>query len=137
MGYSTDFEGSFELNKLADDELVNIMNILSGDIHDDEETPGTWCQWELKNRSTIEWDQNEKFYSYVEWLDYIINKILIPRGYVLNGDVTWYGEDNGDTGNILVQDNKISVGEVPRGEYVYEDYKSEYTHEEPKGDFEL
>jgi hypothetical protein len=72
--------------------------------------PSLWCQWLISdNKKEIAWDEGEKFYSYVEWIKYIIEKILAPRGYSLSGKVSWEGEDWGDTGTILIEDNKVSV----------------------------
>jgi hypothetical protein len=59
----------------------------------------------------IEWDGGEKFYNYTEWLVYIINKLLEPNGYVLNGVVQWQGEEVGDVGEIFVEDNKVFTQE--------------------------
>jgi predicted phosphohydrolase len=59
----------------------------------------------------IEWDGGEKFYNYTEWLVYLINKVLAPNGYVLNGVVEWSGEETGDVGEITVEDNKVFVQE--------------------------
>ncbi len=39
------------------------------------------------------WNGAEKFYNYVEWLQYLIDKILAPRGYTLNGECQWFGEN--------------------------------------------
>jgi hypothetical protein len=55
----------------------------------------------------IEWDTGEKFYDYVEWLEYIIYNFLAPKGYVLNGNVEWYGEDRADVGTIVVKSNIV------------------------------
>jgi hypothetical protein len=72
--------------------------------------PGLWLCWEMQeDRQTIVWNGQEKFYHYSEWIEYIIEKILKPRGYILNGNVEWRGEDSMDTGNILVVDNTIRV----------------------------
>lgn len=72
--------------------------------------PGLWCQWLIQDdRQTIEWDGSEKFYHYVEWLEYLIERILYPRGYVLNGQVRWQGERDGDSGTITVSDNCVSA----------------------------
>ena len=72
--------------------------------------PGLWCQWvPTEDDKGIEWDGNEKFYDYVEWITYIIDKILAPRGYTLNGEVTWQGEDSDDQGMIVVKNNKVST----------------------------
>jgi hypothetical protein len=97
--------------------------------HDQPEgQPGPWCQWvplhsehpystpdiededeDWEGFDCIGWDQGEKFYHYVEWLNYIINNFLEPWGYTLNGEVTWDGEDVGDIGVIEVCDNSIST----------------------------
>jgi hypothetical protein len=73
--------------------------------------PGLWCQWiPSEDRLHLTWDGGEKFYSYVEWLEYIIKNILIPRGYVLSGEVDWMGEDQrGDNGIIRVIDNVVTT----------------------------
>ena len=71
--------------------------------------PGLWCAWGIQeDRQTIEWDGGEKFYKYVEWIKYFIEKILAPRGYTLNGSVTWQGEDDADAGQIEIVDNAVS-----------------------------
>ena len=69
--------------------------------------PGLWCQWTSYDGLTLEWDGSEKFYNYTEWLYYLINKVFAPNGYVLNGTITYRGEDFGDFGEIYVQDNKV------------------------------
>ena len=70
--------------------------------------PGLWCQWvPSEDGQFIQWDGSEKFYNYVEWLKYLIDKILAPRGYKLNGVVGWQGEDRGDIGKIEVVDNVV------------------------------
>lgn len=80
--------------------------------------PSLWCQWKpTEDGWGLEWDQGEKFYNYVEWLEYIINW-LEPRGYVLNGSVDWVGEDSDDKGRIVVKDNIVKVLE---GKTVYEE----------------
>jgi hypothetical protein len=72
--------------------------------------PGLWCQWvPTEDLKGIEWDGNEKFYSYVEWLEYIIENFLKPWGYTLNGEVRWRGEEFSDIGVITVKDNAVST----------------------------
>ncbi len=72
--------------------------------------PSLWCQWVPNEDGTaIEWDGGEKFYAYSEWLFYIINKILAPNGYTLNGTVIWQGEETGDVGKIHVVNNVVTV----------------------------
>ena len=72
--------------------------------------PGLWLQWVMKDdRQTIEWDGGEKFYAYVEWMKYIIDKILAPKGYVVNGTICWSGEEVCDNGKLIVKNNKVSM----------------------------
>jgi hypothetical protein len=70
--------------------------------------PGLHCQWQpTLNGCGIEWNGHEKFYRYVEWLQYIIVHFLARWGYQLNGTVTWQGETASDGGKIVVVNNKI------------------------------
>lgn len=73
--------------------------------------PGLWCQWEPSpDGKTIGWDGGEKFYNYIEWIEYLIAHFLRPWGYALNGDVEWQGEEPGDRGIIRILGNEIKVG---------------------------
>ena len=70
--------------------------------------PGLWCNWRLNEKNnTIEWDEMDKFYDFIEWMEYLVN-ILSNRGYILNGKISWEGEDRDDTGTITVENNKVS-----------------------------
>lgn len=71
--------------------------------------PGLWCQWIIDDNDELVWDENEKFYNYVEWLNYLIYHFFAPLGYVLNGDITFEGEDSEDLGTIHVVDNVVDV----------------------------
>lgn len=76
-----------------------------------ETQPGLWCQWVIpsETRNTIVWDEGEKFYEYEKWLVYIIDRFLKPNGYIVNGQMMFQGEDEYDSGYILVDDNKVSL----------------------------
>ena len=72
--------------------------------------PTGYCQWILgEDDETLIWDGGEKFYYYVEWLEYLIKYIFGPWGIKLNGTVFWSGDDVLDTGKIVIKDNYISV----------------------------
>lgn len=76
--------------------------------------PGLWCQWApTEDGEAIGWDGGEKFYNYINWIKYIIQNFLKPWGVVLNGEVTWQGEDYDDFGKIVIDNNvvKIFIGE--------------------------
>ena len=155
MGYTTDFNGSFRLNKTLDEQTKTFLKKFAetrrmkrklgpeygvdgefyvdgagyaGQDHEasivDYNTPprtqpGLWCQWvPTEDGNFIEWDGGEKFYDYVEWLEYLIKNFLAPKGYVLNGEVQWQGEDTGDVGRIVVTDNVVRT---QRAKFVYDD----------------
>lgn len=71
--------------------------------------PGLWCQWIITDESELEWDGGEKFYNYIEWLEYLIENFFEPLGYKLNGVISWEGEETGDVGEIIVEDNKVTI----------------------------
>lgn len=71
--------------------------------------PGLWCDWKYDEYSNIiKWNGSEKFYNYVEWIKYLVEKILKPRGYTLTGSVDWRGEDEDDIGTINIFNNEVS-----------------------------
>lgn len=70
--------------------------------------PSLWCGWEPSSDGKyIAWDGAEKFYHYIEWIKYLIKSILAPRGYILNGQVQWRGEDWEDHGVIQIIQNEV------------------------------
>lgn len=71
--------------------------------------PGLWCQWIINDNNELVWDEGEKFYHYVEWLEYLIKHFFAPSGYVLNGTVFYEGEDSCDFGKIIVTDNVVKI----------------------------
>lgn len=72
--------------------------------------PGLWNKWVPTEDGTgIEWSGAEKFYDYVEWLEYMVENFLKPWGYTLNGSVKWRGEDFDDMGVITVKDNLVTT----------------------------
>ncbi len=73
--------------------------------------PSLWCQWVIED-GKLQWDGGEKFYNYVEWLDYLIEHFFHFWGYSLTGEIKWQGEDMNDRGLISVEDNNISITEL-------------------------
>ena len=81
--------------------------------------PGLWCQWVPSSDGTkIEWDEGEKFYDYIDWINYINDNFLKPWGCVLHGDVTWEGEESDDIGLIEAVNGVITVHEGPYRKYL-------------------
>lgn len=144
MGYTTELEGIFEVDRELDWETYGLLKGLNqtrrmkrnvgpeygveGEFYvqgkgfmgqDKDDTvisdsppstqPGLWCQWEIQDdRKTIKWDEGEKFYHYVEWISYIVERILEPRGYKLSGEVFWQGEEPDDRGKIVIEENIVN-----------------------------
>jgi len=73
--------------------------------------PGLWCHWTpTKDKKGIKWDDGgEKFYEAAPWMDYILNKILAPKGYIANGTIEAQGEELADHWWLHVENNKIST----------------------------
>jgi hypothetical protein len=85
--------------------------------------PSLWCQWILTDDGTqLVWDEVEKFYSYTEWLTYMVEKFFTPWGIKLNGSVEFQGEDDDDKGVITLKDSAIAEAEqnqAPTGSGCY------------------
>lgn len=65
----------------------------------------------VSDEIVLGWDGVEKFYKGAEWLQYIIDNIIEPNfpEYKLNGQLSWQGEEDEDTGTISVTDNIVSI----------------------------
>ncbi len=157
MGYTTDFNGSFKLNKKLDTETLEFLKKfnetrrmkrrmdakygIDGEFFVDAEgpfgqdrddtivdynrppstQPSLWCQWcPADDGSAIVWDGGEKFYEYVPWIKYVIVNFLAPKGYVLNGEVEWVGEDSSDRGIIEIVNNVVRT-KIGKISFEYED----------------
>lgn len=108
MGYTTNFDGRFELNKPLTVPDSNEIRAFSEERHEEGDFPSYYCQWvPTDDGMGIMWDGGEKFYEYVDWLIVVIDKFLKPKGYVLNGAVRYQGEEIGDVGRIEVKDNTV------------------------------
>lgn len=93
--------------------------------------PGLWCQWIPNDDGTaIVHDGGEKFYSYVEWIQYLIEHFLQPWGYKVNGKVNWSGEEQGDVGVIVIKDNIVKTHE---GKIVFEEELEEVASNDDLG----
>lgn len=98
-------EGCYFVNEKWDEESE--LSIVDYN-HPPKTQPGLWCQWiPTADGGGIQWNGMEKFYDYVEWLQYLINNFIEPWGYVLRGEVNWQGEEAADVGMIWVENNVI------------------------------
>ena len=130
MGYNTEFVGSFKLNDTIDEETKReLKNLeLKHDDYIETKKPGVWCQWKYnETENLIEFDGGEKFYDYIEWLLYIINKIITPSHCMLNGKMVFSGDDYDDLGIIWVKSNIVVIENITM-EKVYTILLNDYSH---------
>lgn len=116
MGYTTDFDGHFEFNRKLTKKELKAMETLYETRHEDgyKEKPSIWLQWiveEYHDTHYLVWDGNEKFYNYIEWLEYLIKYFFKPNNLSITGRVRWRGEEFDDMGTINVEDNDVEVME--------------------------
>ena len=111
MGYDTYFKGEFKLNKKLTKKVQKYLSNLYEDRHEDLEIfPSHNCSWIYDSKSqSIKWDGQERFYNYVEWIIWIIEGILRPRGYVLDGMIHFRGMCVRDQGMIMIENNEVEV----------------------------
>ena len=128
MGYSTDFSGGLNIEPQLTDEQVSEINDFSSERHGGNVShsgfPGFYCQWviteykvkkpdgEQTTVQILEWDGGEKFYDYIDWLKYLIKHFFSKWNVLLNGEITWEGEDHDDRGKIVVTNNVVDVYDI-------------------------
>ena len=111
MGYTTQFDGKFKLSKKLTAKRIKIINDFAEERH--EQTKNSkfpkyayYCQW-ITDGEAVYWDEGEKFYAYIEWLQYLIDNFFNPWKISLSGDVIWNGEEPGDIGMIYIEGDKV------------------------------
>lgn len=115
MGYTTTFTGKFKIvSSLTKKEYNTLIEFIDkrygGDVKPYKDMPGFYCQWTPDDEGEyLQWDGGEKFYNYVEWLEYLIENYFKPWNKKLNGSVEWHGEENSDIGIIKIKNNVINA----------------------------
>ena len=112
MGYNIHFTGEFKLNKPMSEidaaELMEFTDTRHGGDSKYVNTPGYWCQWVVtEDRTAIVWDEGEKFYESIKWIEWLLEHFIEVRGYELNGVVKWEGESGDDLGKICITNNNV------------------------------
>jgi hypothetical protein len=107
MGYSTYFTGKFKLNKqLTLDDYQWLKDFEENNPGDVSTYPSSRCGWmPSKGGRSIEWNGNDKFYDYLTGIDWLIKSFFKPKGYILNGEVAWRGQESEDVGKIIIKNN--------------------------------
>jgi hypothetical protein len=138
VDYKTEFQGCFRINKPLDESTYTFLRNFSfcerigldtlenkfgveGEFYNTPKNhinslnrpprtqPNFRCNWTIApDKQTVVWNQDKNFEDYVQWIEYIISKILAPRGYELNGIVQWRGERFDDNGTIKIENNVVN-----------------------------
>ena len=83
--------------------------------------PELWCDWSISCEKEIDddnimgylaWNGAEKFYSYVKWLEYLIDNFFKPTNLTLTGAVLAVGEEEKDATYIIIENNIINTYDV-------------------------
>lgn len=117
MGYNTDLGGEFEIAPTpTEDQLDEIADAIDAVAKEGRKGDLSYdCPWEISDgndgstRGAIVPCGWERPYGYVDWLECIAQEILAPRGFTLNGDCWWVGEEVDDRGTIYVKDNVVEA----------------------------
>jgi hypothetical protein len=117
MSYSTEFNEYFTLTpNLSSEQIATILQIARSPNQKWQPRPAlsgapfSWCHW-IPNHygNHLAWDGGERFYDYVEWLEYLIEFYFKPWGVVVSGEIDWQGDDCDDRGIIFAKDNKVEA----------------------------
>jgi hypothetical protein len=153
MGYNTEFSGSIAITPPLNPEEIAYLNKFSDTRRMDREKgpyfvdgteefgqgkdpdirnynsppngqPGLWCQWvPTEDGTAIVWNDQEKFYESVAWMEYLIEHFLKPgalaaaqlpflqANHILNGTITAQGEELDDRWLLVVKDNVVTKTE--------------------------
>lgn len=117
MSYTTRFSGHLTFNTpLSHPHWLQLKKFCEM-RHSEPGVPSTYCDWYPNNDGTALLAKNGQSSAFAAWLDYLIGYFFQPWGYILNGSVTWQGEDVSDRGVLTVTENVVrsSVEASPAG----------------------
>lgn len=107
MGYGIDVIGHFVISAKLDDETEKVMKSLENDgnvwlYREDEFYDGKNTKYELRFP-----DDFHGTADLAKDLVHVVKKVLQPRGYVVNGEITWTCPEEFEQGHISVSNNVI------------------------------
>jgi len=98
-------ELSDEHAMLLDEALTKSNPTLLGITAEEGQGLYHGCDWQLSGgRLSVEGESRGE---QDEWLRLLIVGFFQPNGYTLSGEVSWEGDQSGDTGVIHVDDNRV------------------------------
>ena len=109
VGLPVGQQGEFYVGSTSDFGQTRDKSIIDFNLSPKSQ-PGLWCDWVVSDDGKyLEWNGSEKFYGYVEWLEYMNKNFFTPWKKDLNGEIKWEGEDSSDKGVIVVENNNVKA----------------------------
>ncbi|MDQ2948930.1 MAG: hypothetical protein M3Y27_23805 [Acidobacteriota bacterium] len=114
MGYSVYYTGEIAISPDLTEEHESLLaEALPSKTEalsiSKEESGHTYygCDWQLVDaRLSIDGESRS---DQEEWLRLLIRRFFEPNGYTLSGEVSWSGDESGDTGVIYVDRNRVEA----------------------------
>jgi hypothetical protein len=115
MGYSVYYTGEITISPeldadramLVDDALRTHTLERLGITADDGRDLCFGCDWEFSESCLI--IEGESRNGQEGWLRLLVARFFQPNGYTLSGEVSWDGDQSGDTGVIYVEGDRIEA----------------------------
>lgn len=108
MGYSIESDGEFEINKPLDPKtkaLLDAYVIKEG-------SAWTYDSQSKQNRHFLVYQEDfHGIEDFENTLSRIVKTILEPHGYIVNGEFYWTCPEEGERGQIVIDNNIISIYE--------------------------
>jgi hypothetical protein len=113
MGYSVYYNGEIDISPELSDEHATLLDealtksnpALLGITAEEGQGLYHGCDWQLSGgRLSVEGESRGE---QDEWLRLLNVRFFQPNGYTLSGEVSWEGDQSGDTGVIHVNDNRV------------------------------
>ena len=113
MGYSVYYNGEIDISPALSDEHATLLDealtksnpALLGIRAEDGQGLYHGCDWQLSGgRLSVEGESRGE---QDEWLRLLIVRFFQPNGYTLSGEVSWEGDQSGDTGVIHLDGNRV------------------------------
>ena len=114
MGYSVYYTGEIAISPdLTKDHESLLVDALPSETEllgiSKEESSHVYhaCDWRFVDAQlSIEGESRS---DQEEWLRLLISRFFEPNGYTLSGEVSWSGDESGDTGVIYVDGNRVEA----------------------------
>ncbi len=114
MGYTVYYAGEIAISPGLSEELKLLLadalpskTELHGISKQESSCIYHGCDWQFADGQLS--TEGESRSDQEEWLQLLIRRFFEPNGYTLSGEVSWSGDESGDTGVIYVDRNRVEA----------------------------